>query len=77
MKKSVIFEIFIITIVSEERSRMGLFESANPEVKTLKGLHLYHFALSNCSQRVRIALEEKGLEWISRHVGLLLPGITR
>jgi glutathione S-transferase len=49
---------------------MGLFESANPEVKALRGLHLYHFSLSNCSQRVRMALEEKGLEWTSHPVNL-------
>lgn len=49
---------------------MGLIESTNPEVKTLKGLHLYHFFLSNCSQRVRMALEEKGLEWASHPVDL-------
>jgi glutathione S-transferase len=49
---------------------MGLFESANPEVRTLRGLHLYHFAVSNCSQRVRMALEEKGLDWTSHHVNL-------
>lgn len=49
---------------------MGFFESPNPEVKTLSGLHLYHFTLSNCSQRVRMALEEKGLEWTSHQVNL-------
>lgn len=51
---------------------MGFFESANPEVRALRGLHLYHFTLSNCSQRVRMALEEKALEWTSHHVDL--PG---
>ncbi len=49
---------------------MGFFESRNPEVKALEGLHLYHFFMSNCSQRVRMALEEKGLEWTSHHVNL-------
>jgi glutathione S-transferase len=49
---------------------MGLYASPNPEVKTFRGLHLYHFALSNCSQRVRIALEEKGLPWTSHHLNL-------
>jgi glutathione S-transferase len=44
-------------------SGMGLIESANPEVKGLRGLHLYHFFLSNCSQRVRLALEESA--WLS------------
>jgi len=49
---------------------MGLYASSNAEVKTFRGLHLYHFAFSNCSQRVRIALEEKGLPWTSHHLNL-------
>jgi len=49
---------------------MGLYDSPNAEVKALRGLHLYHFAFSNCSQRVRIALEEKRLPWTSHHLNL-------
>jgi len=49
---------------------MGLYDSTNPEVKTFRGLHLYHFAFSNCSQRVRIVLEEKSLPWTSHHLDL-------
>lgn len=49
---------------------MGLYDSPSPEVKPLRGLHLYHFVLSNCSQRVRLALEEKGLPWTSHHMNL-------
>jgi len=51
---------------------MGLYASDHPDVPAMKGLHLFHFALSNCSQRVRLALEEKGLEWTSHHLDL--PG---
>lgn len=51
---------------------MGLYESDHPDVPAMKGLHLFHFALSNCSQRVRLALEEKGLDWTSHHLDL--PG---
>jgi len=40
------------------------------DVKALRGLHLWHFAMSNCSQRVRLALEEKGVPWTSHHVDL-------
>jgi glutathione S-transferase len=36
----------------------------------MKGLHLFHFVMSNCSQRVRLGLEEKGLEWTSHHMNL-------
>ena len=36
----------------------------------MQGLHLFHFTLSNCSQRVRLGLEEKGLVWTSHHLNL-------
>jgi glutathione S-transferase len=49
---------------------MGLYDSQSAEVRDLRGLHLYHFVLSNCSQRVRLALEEKELEWTSHHMNL-------
>jgi len=39
-------------------------------VKNLHGLNLYHYDISNCSMRVRITLEEKGLEWESHHIDL-------
>lgn len=51
---------------------MGLYASDHPDVPGMKGLHLFHFALSNCSQRVRLALEEKELPWTSHHLNL--PG---
>lgn len=49
---------------------MGLHASDHPDVPGMRGLHLFHFVLSNCSQRVRIALEEKGLDWTSHHLDL-------
>lgn len=49
---------------------MGLIATSNEQVRRLRGLHLYHFVLSNCSQRVRLALEEKRLPWTSHHVDL-------
>ena len=33
-------------------------------------LTLYHYWSSVCSQKVRFCLEEKGLEWESRHIDL-------
>ncbi len=51
---------------------MGLYASDHPDVPGMEGLHLFHFMLSNCSQRARLGLEEKGLEWTSHHVNL--PG---
>lgn len=50
---------------------MGVIEPTNQAVKSLKGLHLYHSGISNCSMRVRITLEEKGLKWESHHFDIL------
>ena len=44
---------------------------ANDVSQAYQGLHLFHFAMSNCSQRVRMILEEKGLAWTSHHVDLM------
>lgn len=49
---------------------MPLYDSKSVLAKSLMGIHLYHFSFSNCSQRVRLALEEKGLPWISHHLDL-------
>lgn len=49
---------------------MPLIETSNQEVKGYKGIHLYHFWLSSCSQRVRIVLAEKGLEWVDHAVDI-------
>jgi len=49
---------------------LGLYQSDHPDVPGMAGLHLFHFVLSNCSQRVRFALEEKGLAWTSHHLNL-------
>ena len=49
---------------------MGLYASKHPGVPAMQGLHLFHFMMSNCSQRVRLALEEKELEWESHHLNL-------
>ncbi|GAD88626.1 hypothetical protein VHA01S_008_00220 [Vibrio halioticoli NBRC 102217] len=49
---------------------MPIVKPTNKSVETLKGLHLYHTGFSNCAMRVRIALEEKGLEWESHALDL-------
>ncbi|MBT7955146.1 MAG: glutathione S-transferase family protein [Rhodospirillaceae bacterium] len=49
---------------------MPLIDTLNEEVKSFTGLHLYHFWLSSCSQRVRIVMAEKGLEWVSHEIDL-------
>jgi glutathione S-transferase len=40
------------------------------EARGLQGLHLYHYGLSNCSQKVRMVLAEKGLGWTNHHLDL-------
>ncbi len=49
---------------------MPIVTPTNKSVTQLRGLHLYHADISNCSMRVRITLEEKGLKWISHHLDL-------
>lgn len=50
---------------------MGVIKPTNESVKGLEGLHLYHSGVSNCSMRVRLTLEEKGLSWESHHFNLM------
>jgi ganglioside-induced differentiation-associated protein 1 len=40
------------------------------DIRALSGVHLFHFGLSNCSQRVRFALGEKGVAWTSHVIDL-------
>ena len=47
-----------------------IVEPTNKSVTELKGLHLFHADISNCSMRVRMALAEKGLPWTSHHLDL-------
>ena len=49
---------------------MAIAHYSTDSTKGLSGLHLYHYGMSNCSQRVRLVLEEKNLEWTSHYVEL-------
>ncbi len=49
---------------------MPILTSDNPDITSLKGIHLFHAGISNCSMRVRLALEEKGLKWTSHEINL-------
>lgn len=40
------------------------------EVLDWRGLHLFHFQGSSCSQKVRIFLHLKGIAWTSHHINL-------
>lgn len=50
---------------------MGVVTPTNEEVLGYQGLHLFHSGISNCSMRVRMVLEEKGLPWESHHLNIL------
>jgi glutathione S-transferase len=41
------------------------------EVLDWKGVHLFHFMNSSCSQKTRIFLTEKGVEWESHPINLM------
>jgi glutathione S-transferase len=47
---------------------MPIINTSSAEARNLKGLHLYHFSMSNCSQKARLCLEEKELQWTSHPV---------
>ncbi len=55
---------------------MGIIKPTNKSVESFKGLHLYHAGFSNCSMRVRIALEEKKLAWTNHLVDLSDPYLS-
>jgi len=48
-----------------------VIEPENREVTQLQGVHLFHAAFSNCSQRVRLVLEEKQIPWESHEIDLM------
>ena len=50
---------------------MAVVVPTNKAVESLKGIHLYHGGISNCSMRVRMTLIEKGLDWTGYHLDLL------
>ena len=41
---------------------MPVYQDVDADIRTMQGIHLYQYFLSNCSQRGCIALEEKGLD---------------
>ena len=47
---------------------MALYQGRSEVAAALEGLHLFQFVTSNCSQRVRIALEEKELAWTAHNL---------
>ena len=49
---------------------MPVIEAGRADLKDLKGIHLWHGGMSNCSQRCRITLAELGLEFESHLMNL-------
>lgn len=49
---------------------MAVITPSDTRVAAMSGIHLYHGDISNCSMRVRMTLEEKGLDWESHHIDL-------
>jgi len=49
---------------------MPIIESKNKLISSLKGIHLWHGELSSCSQRVRMTLSEKDLNWHSHLISI-------
>lgn len=56
---------------------MPVYENADPDIKSMGGIHLYQYFMSNCSQRICIALEEKGLNWTPHAVNLFTQENTK
>ena len=49
---------------------MPIRPTDNPDILNMKGLNIFHNSFSNCSMRVRLFLEEKGIHWIDHHIKL-------
>ena len=49
---------------------MPEIETGREDIRALNGLHIWHYDTSSCSQRVRMTLYEKDLDWTSHHVDL-------
>lgn len=49
---------------------MPIIEPGRADLKELKGIHLWHGGMSNCSQRCRITLSELGLDYESHLINL-------
>ena len=56
---------------------MPILETTDPEIHARSGIHVYQYYMSNCAQRVCLALEEKGLDWTSHSVNLFTQENTK
>lgn len=42
---------------------MPIRQTDDPKILAMKGLNLFHYSYSNCAMRIRLFLDEKGIEW--------------
>ncbi len=49
---------------------MPIYHPDDPVISAMKGIHVYYYFMSNCAQRVCLALAEKGVEWTPHAVNL-------
>ena len=49
---------------------MPIRPTDNPEILNMRGLNLFHYSYSNCSMRIRLFLDEKGIPWNDHFIDL-------
>ena len=49
---------------------MPIRPTEDPDILEMRGLNLFHYSYSNCSMRIRLFLEEKGIPWIDHFIDL-------
>ena len=49
---------------------MPIRPTENPEILNMRGLNLFHYSYSNCSMRIRLFLDEKGIPWNDHFIDL-------
>lgn len=49
---------------------MPIRDTNDAAILAMRGIHLYHYATSNCAMRIRLQLAEKRLPWIDHYVDL-------
>ena len=72
----VIATLLLLALLGGCRRRRKMVQLFKEDIKTSevlawKGVHLFHFSGSSCSQKTRIVLNLKGIEWVSHPINLL------
>lgn len=56
---------------------MPIIQCNEPDILAMQGIHVYHYFLSNCAQRVNLTLAEKGLDWTAHSINLFAKENTK